>query len=461
MNGNAWNFCILAAGQGKRMKSNLPKVMLPALGRPLLQYLLDIPRINGYQQTVVVVSPDNHDVVASTASGAEIVVQENQRGTADALKSALPTLLSFGEYVVVVYGDMPLIKEETLQRLTSYFVQERVEMCFLSTRAPFLAAYGRVVRDGKGEVLKVVEERDCSPREREITEMNIGVYAFRTSILKEILDALDNNNAQDEFYLTDAVEACRACGYVVTALEIPWSDEFLGVNTPGDYSRVMDELRKRKATQLFEQGVKILDPSTTYVDWETRVAEDVWLYPGTIIEGKSSIGRGSRIGPYTRLYESQVGERCKVEFSVVEGAILENEVMVGPYSHLRPGTHLMQGVRVGNFVETKQAKLGEGTKALHLAYLGDAMLGKNVNIGAGAITCNYDGTRKHQTTIGDGAFIGTNNSLVAPVRIGEGAYTAAGSTITRDVPPESLGVSRCRQENKEEWAKKRARGDKK
>jgi len=459
MNGAVWDFCILAAGQGKRMESSIPKVMLPALGRPLLQYLLDAPNPNVYRHTVVVVSPDTQEAVASVAPGAQVVVQEHRRGTADALKSALPALTLTDGNILVIYGDMPLITEETLQHFTSFFTQEAAQMALLCAHAPFLSGYGRIFRDDKGRVMRVVEERDCSPQELEITEMNLGVYAFRCNILEEILENLDDNNAQGEFYLTETVDMCRKHGYTVAALPVPWSEEFLGVNTPGDYSRVLSVLRERKAALLFDRGVKIIDPASTYVDWEATIEKDVWLYPGTIIEGKSTIGRGSHVGPYSHVYESRVGERCRVKFSVVEGAVVEEGVTVGPFSHLRAGSHLMQGVRVGNFVETKEATLDSGTKALHLAYLGDATIGKNVNIGAGAITCNYDGVRKHHTIIGDGAFIGTHNALVAPVRVGKGAYTAAGSTITRDVPPYSLGVGRSRQANKEGWVKKKSAGD--
>jgi bifunctional UDP-N-acetylglucosamine pyrophosphorylase/glucosamine-1-phosphate N-acetyltransferase len=239
---------------------------------------------------------------------------------------------------------------------------------------------------------------------------------------------------------------------------LPWSEEFTNVNTPRDFARVLGILRERKLEDLFSRGVKILDPQTTYIDWDVEVGEDVWIYPGVLIEGKSVIASCAHIGPYARIVESVVGERSRVEYSVVEHSRLAEDVTVGPFAHLRPGTELARGVRIGNFVEVKNSFVGEGTKALHLSYLGDATIGKAVNIGAGTITCNFDGKKKNPTFIEDEVFIGSNNSLVAPVRIGRGAYTAAGSTITQDVPPYALGVGRARQVNVEGWAKRKRGG---
>jgi bifunctional UDP-N-acetylglucosamine pyrophosphorylase/glucosamine-1-phosphate N-acetyltransferase len=313
-----------------------------------------------------------------------------------------------------------------------------------------------VVREGEG--VRIVEEKDCSPEERDLHEVNVGVFALRRGVAMELLPLLRNENAQKEFYLTDLVALAQRHGFRVAPCVLPWSEEFTNVNTPRDFARVLGILRERKLEDLLSRGVKILDPQTTYIDWDVEVGEDVWIYPGVLIEGKSVIASCAHIGPYARIVESVVGERSRVEYSVVEHSRLAEDVTVGPFAHLRPGTELARGVRIGTFVEVKNSFVGEGTKALHLSYLGDATIGKAVNIGAGTITCNFDGKKKNPTFIEDEVFIGSNNSLVAPVRIGRGAYTAAGSTITQDVPPYALGVGRARQVNVEGWAKRKRGG---
>ncbi|MCD6155446.1 MAG: bifunctional N-acetylglucosamine-1-phosphate uridyltransferase/glucosamine-1-phosphate acetyltransferase, partial [Candidatus Atribacteria bacterium] len=259
-----------------------------------------------------------------------------------------------------------------------------------------------------------------------------------------------------EYYLTDVIAlACKA-NHKLKSYTLPWSEEFINLNTPSDLVLVTSHLRNRKNQSLLAQGVKMIDPENTWVDWEVEVGKDTWLYPGTVIEGKSKIGENNCIGPFSLLVDTVTGRNCKITFSVIEGAVIKEEVEVGPFAHLRPGAHLEEKCRIGNFVEVKNSHIGAETKALHLSYLGDAQIGKKVNIGAGTITCNYDGTKKNPTFIEDEVFIGSNNALVAPVKIGKRAYTAAGSTITRDVPPESLGIARARQKNIENWLQKKS-----
>lgn len=456
-----WCLVILAAGQGKRMRSPFPKVFLPVLGKPLMEYLLDATESLGFTQRLAVFSPSFLEEARKTfGNRVEIVTQEIPRGTAHAVKSALPSVRAEIEWVLTVYADMPFLPQEVIEAMVGFVEAKCTDVVFLTATSPHPESFGRVIRDEQGFPLKVVEEKDCTPQESLIREINVGVFAFRKGILGGILEAIQDENRQKEFYLTDAVEVSRKMGFSVQAFRVDWQKEFLNVNGPADLAGVFGLAREQKIASLWERGVKILDPQSVYVDWDVEVEDDVWLYPGAVIEGKSMIGKGTRVGPFARIVDSVIGQNNIIEYSVVEHAYLEEDVLVGPFAHLRPGTRLGKGVRIGNFVEVKNSQVGEGTKALHLSYLGDAQVGRGVNVGAGTITCNFDGKKKNPTFIEDRVFIGSNNSLVAPVRIGEGAYTAAGSTITQDVPPYALGVGRARQVNIQGWAK-RKRGEEK
>jgi len=450
-----WGVCVLAAGKGKRMKSSYPKVLIPLLGRPILNYVLDTVTQSAFGEVKVVVSPSTRDLIAASAgSSAQLVLQNEPRGTADAVRVGLREFSKTIQNVMVVYGDMPLLESDTLSFLGDAFQKSGSQLAFLTACSPSPTGYGRVIRDDRGLPRAIREEKDCSPEEKQIKEINLGVFAFERAKLSELLELVDNKNQQGEYYLTDLVALAREKNYRVSAFEVNWSEQFLNINHPQDLAAVVQILRQRKLNSLWEKGVKIIDPSNLYLDWEVKVGEDIWFKPGVIVEGPSSIGDGSVIGPFTRIASAVIGKNCRVEFSVLEQATLESEVTVGPFAHLRPGSYLESGVRIGNFVEVKNSTLRAGTKALHLSYLGDAQLGQGVNIGAGTITCNFDGKKKNPTVIQEGVFIGSNNSLVAPVVIGRGAYTAAGSTITKDVPPEALAIGRARQKNIEKWAKK-------
>ena len=456
-----WGLIILAAGQGKRMRSSLPKVLLPAWGRPIMQYLLDELKWEEFGQRFLVVSPSMEELIKSSfGQDITIVVQKEPKGTAHAASTVFPLMQEGIDWFLILYADMPLLQGETIFSFLSRVEENRYPFSFLTSFSPDPAGFGRVVRDEKGEPLGIVEEKDCSTQEKKISEVSLGVFAFQRKAFQEILPLIDNSNAQGEYYLTDAVRVAREKGYTPEAFAVEWDEQFLNVNTPADFSKAILILKERKIASLWDEGVKILDPSTTYVDWDVVVEEDVWLYPGTVIEGKSVIEKGARIGPFSRISESKVGRNGSVEYSVVEGSTIGEEARVGPFAHLRPGTKLERGVKVGNFVEVKNSHIGEETRALHLSYLGDAQIGKKVNIGAGTITCNYDGEKKNPTFIEDEVFIGSNNSLVARVSIGKGAYTAAGSTITQNVPPYSLGVGRAKQKNIEDWTKRKTRRNK-
>jgi len=456
-----WGLIVLAAGEGKRMRSSIPKVLLPAWGKPIIQYLLEEIEWKEFGQRFLVVSPSMEDLMQNNfGQEMTIVVQREPKGTAHAASTVFPLIQEGIDWFLVLYADMPLLRGETIFSFLSQAEEKHSPLSFLTSIAPRPAGFGRVVRDEKGEPLGIVEEKDCSPQEKKISEVCLGVFAFQREPFREIISVIDNRNAQKEYYLTDAVRVARERGYRPEAFVVEWDEQFLNVNTPADFSKAILILKERKIASLWDEGVKILDPSTTYVDWDVVMEEDVWLYPGVVIEGKSVIAKGARIGPFSRVSESRVGRNSSVEYSVVEESFIGEEVKVGPFSHLRPGTKLERGVKVGNFVEVKNSQVGEETKALHLSYLGDAQIGKKVNIGAGTITCNYDGVKKNPTFIEDEVFIGSNNSLVAPVSIGRGAYTAAGSTITQDVPPYSLGIGRARQKNIEDWAKRKIRRNK-
>lgn len=461
MNLSQWSLIVLAAGQGKRMRSSIPKVLLPAWGRPIMQYLLEEMKWEEFGQRFLVVSPLMEELMRKNfGQEMTIVVQKEPKGTAHAAGTVLPLMQEDIDWFVVLYADMPLLRGETIFSFLSQVEENRYLFSFLTSFSPHPTGFGRVVRDEKGEPLGIVEEKDSSFQEKKISEVSLGIFAFKREVFREIIPLIDNHNVQKEYYLTDAIGVARERGYRPEAFVVDWDEQFLNVNTPAEFSKATSILKDRKIASLWDEGVKIIDPSTTYIDWDVVVEEDVWLYPGTVIEGKSVIEKGARIGPFSRISESRVGKNSSVEYSVVEGAIIGEEVKIGPFAHLRPGTKLEQGVKIGNFVEVKNSQIGEGTKALHLSYLGDAKVGKKVNIGAGTITCNYDGDKKNPTIIEDEVFIGSNNSLVAPVSIGKGAYTAAGSTITQDVPPYSLGLGRAKQKNIEDWVKRKIRRNK-
>jgi len=451
-----WCFCILAAGEGKRMISSQPKVILPVLGKPLINYLLDTASDNHLGRRMVVVSPLSHDSIRQVVDPqVKLVIQKKPLGTADAVKSILPHLDVDIDKVLIVYADMPLLHAETLSQFMSFFEHNQTPLALLTTESTTPTGFGRIIRNSAGVPLRIIEEKDCTLDEKKIPEINLGIYAFQKEFMGSILSAIDNQNIQGEYYLTDVLEVAQKQNFEVSVYTVPWDSQFTNVNSPRDLSTVISLLHFKKIDLLFEQGVKILDPNTTYIDWDVRCERDIWLYPGTILEGKTEIHESSIIGPYTRLVNSRVGRGCHIEYSVVEDSLIEDMVLIGPFAHLRMNAHVKNGARIGNFVEVKKSVVGEETKALHHSYLGDAQLGKRVNIGAGTITCNFDGRQKHPTIIYDQVFIGSNNSLVAPVTIGEGAYTAAGSTITRDVPPLALGIGRARQVNIEKWVEKK------
>ena len=447
---------IMAAGLGTRMKSATVKVLHRAAGRPIVDYVLDLAAQVSNQLPVVVVGHQRDAVQEAIGNRARFAVQEQQLGTGHAVLQTAPALekQGAGKRVLILSGDVPLTRPQTLERLVAEHERSGNALTLLTMKLDDPAMYGRIVRDSRGAVEKIVEAKDASEEQKKINEVNAGIYVFDADQLFSNLRSLSTNNAQGEYYLTDLIGALRKAGKPVGAMVVADPVEALGVNSRSDLATVESEIQRRVVDNLMRDGVTFRNPSTVVIDSTVRIGNDTVIYPFVTLEGDTTIGTGCVVDPGVHLTNVRVGNNVHIKTgSVAEGAEIADEASVGPYAHLRPGTKLGKHVKVGNFVETKKAVFGDGAKASHLSYIGDAEVGKDVNIGAGTITCNYDGVNKHKTTIEDGAFIGSDSQLVAPVTIGRGAYVGAGSTITKDVPPDSLALSRVPQRVVEGWAK--------
>ncbi|RDI96502.1 UDP-N-acetylglucosamine diphosphorylase/glucosamine-1-phosphate N-acetyltransferase [Meiothermus sp. QL-1] len=448
---------ILAAGLGTRMKSKLPKVLHPLLGKPLVGYCIDAAFQSGAERVVVVVGHGAEQVRQAFASHPRLVFveQKEQLGTAHALAQAEAVLADFPGPIVVTQGDTPLTRPETLKGLVEVLRREQAGMALLTMRLPDPTGYGRIVRDEKGEILRNVEQKDARPEELAIQEINPGVYCFDAS-LWAMLRRVDNQNAAGEYYLPDLIQIYRAAGQKVASLEAKDPEELLGVNSRAQLAQVEAVLLGRLRAHWMAQGVRMVLPETVYLEPSVELAPDVVLWPGVVLRGQTRLGEGVEVGAYAVLTDTTVEPYAKVKsHSVCEGAYIEQGADAGPFARLRPGAYLEQEAHVGNFVEVKNARLGRRAKAGHLAYLGDAEVGEESNIGAGVITANYDGVRKHKTTIGKRAFVGSNSVLIAPVTLGDGAFVAGGSAINQDVPAEALAIARERQRNIEGYRRRR------
>ncbi len=444
---------ILAAGLGTRMKSAKIKILHEAAGRPIIDYVLDLASQLCAQPPVMVIGHQREAVQSAVGDRARFALQEEQLGTGHAVLQAAPHVS--GKRVLILSGDVPLTRVETLQRLLDEHARAGNALTLLTMKLPDPAMYGRIVRDGD-EVLRIVEAKDASDSEKQINEVNAGIYVFDGEQLFDNLRNLGNQNAQGEYYLTDLLHTLRERGQRVGALIVDDPVEALGVNSRADLAQVDSEIQRRVVEKLMREGVTFRNPATVVIDSMVTIGADTVVYPFATIEGTTQIGRDCVIEPGVHLTNVRIGDNVHVKTgTVAEDAIIEDEASVGPYAHLRPGTKLGRHVKVGNFVETKKAVFGEGAKASHLSYIGDAEVGADVNIGAGTITCNYDGVRKNKTILEDGVFIGSDSQLVAPVRVGKGAYVGAGSTITKDVPPGALALSRTPQKTIEGWAERK------
>ena len=452
---------VLCAGKGTRMKSEKAKVLHQILGRPLFAYPAARALGIGASPVVAVVGHQADEVKQAIQrtfpdGPLRFALQAEQKGTGHAVRCAEEALRDFSGPVLILYGDVPLIREETLSALVEAYRSSDAPLALVSTLLDNPTGYGRVVREG-GAVRRVVEHKDASPDERAIKECNAGLYVVDSRFLFEALSAVKPHNAQGEFYLTDLVEmaAQRAPGRIKVVVADPL--ETSGVNDRAELAERALELRARINHRHMRAGVTLVDPGSTFIDETVEIAPDTEIGPNVSLYGRTRIGREVRIGQGSVLVDSVVLEGTEIKpYSVLEGAEVGEHCAIGPFSRLRPGTQLAEGVHLGNFVETKKARLGRGTKANHHAYLGDAEIGAGVNVGAGTITCNYDGVNKHQTVLEDGVFIGSDSQLIAPVTVGRGAYVAAGTTVTRSVPPMSLALSRAPAVIKEGWVEKKA-----
>ncbi len=448
---------ILAAGQGTRMKSRLPKVLHPLLGKPMLAYGVETALALAPEKLVVVVGHGAQQVMqALEGYPVEVAVQEAQLGTAHALLQAEAFLRGFPGPILVTQGDTPLLRPETLRALLER-VEEGAGMALLTTELPDPTGYGRILRQGE-EVLGNVEEKDATPEVKAIREVNAGAYAF-DAFLFQALKEVKNENAAREYYLPDLIGIYRAHGRKVVAVQ-GVAEEALGVNTREELARVEGVLLAALRREWMRKGVRMILPESIYLEASVELAPDVTLWPGVVLKGKTKIGEGAEVGPYAILEDTLLEPGARVQaHTVAQGAVMGSGADAGPFARLRPGAVLKERVHVGNFVEVKNSLLHPGVKAGHLAYLGDAEVGEGTNIGAGVITANYDGKRKHKTYIGKGAFIGSNSVLVAPVRVGDGAMVGAGSVITQDVPEEALAIARERQRNLLGYARRKREED--
>ncbi|HEX9688193.1 MAG TPA: bifunctional UDP-N-acetylglucosamine diphosphorylase/glucosamine-1-phosphate N-acetyltransferase GlmU [Thermoanaerobaculia bacterium] len=448
---------VLAAGIGSRMRSTLPKVLHRIGGRTLLEAVIDTAEGISPSRIVAVVGAGKDRVEAVLAGRAvTIVVQHPPLGTGDAARRALPALSNGPGPVVILSGDAPLLTSPTLAKLIERWREAGLDLALLTFRPPEVGDLGRVVRDDRGRVRRIVEARGATAREKRLTEANAGVYCFAAPALTRALGELSRNRGSGEYYLTDAVEILASSGGSVEAVEAEDWREGWGINTRAELAAAEEIERRRCLERALEAGATIVDPATTRIGSKVRFEPDAVVHPFVCLDGTSTLEQGCEVLPFTRVTDSSIGSAAVVgPHCEIEGAQVGPRARVGPFARLRPGTVLEEDVRVGNFVETKKAVLRAGVKASHLSYLGDAEVGAGANIGAGVITCNYDGEKKYRTTIGEGAFIGSDSQLVAPVTIGKGAYVGAGSTITRDVPEGALALTRVPQKNVEGWAGRR------
>jgi len=445
---------ILAAGEGTRMKSKMSKVLHKVMNKAMVQRVVDVAKKSGANELAVIVGYKAEKVKENiSAEGIKFFVQQQQLGTGHAVMQAIDFINDKDDYIIL-YGDTPLIREETLKNLIEFHEKNNNGVSIISAIVEDSAGYGHIIRDNNSNFLKNVEYKDCTEEEKDVKEINTGIYCYKGSSLKKALGNLKNDNIQGEYYLPDTLEIILKSGEKVDAMTKGDVSEFFGVNSRAQLAIAEEILRKRINLQHMENGVTIINPEQTYIADDVTIERDTIIYPSTFLEGNTAIGEDCEIGPNCRLTNVKVGIGTKIQFSTAMDSSIGNNTVVGPYAYIRPESQIGDNVKVGDFVEVKNSVIGDGTKISHLTYVGDSDVGKRVNFGCGTVTVNYDGKNKFRTTIKDDVFIGCNANLVAPVTLEKESYVGAGSTITKDVPEKALGIARNRQENLNGWSKK-------
>ena len=446
---------ILAAGQGTRMKSKLPKVLHKVLGKPMVQWVIDCLTAAGVTDKITVLGHGAEQVATAVGEQTSIVYQTEQLGTGHAVMQGVKALGAENDCVIVICGDTPLLQADTIKSLLAKHNAEKNMVTVLTAQASDPTGYGRIVRNG-AQIEAIVEQKDATEEEKTITEINTGTYCFNQQFLLQYLPTLTTNNAQKEYYLTDLIKIANQNQFPVGGYQLDDFSESLGVNNRVQLAQAEQVLRQRKCNEVMLAGVTLIDPASTYIGADVVIGNDTIIYPNVVLEGATVIGSDNIIGMNCRFVDSIIGDNNDIQSTTIVESTVGNGCKIGPMAYLRPGTVLADQVKIGDFVELKKSQIGTGTKIPHLSYVGDAVVGSSVNIGCGTITCNYDGVNKYQTTIKDNAFIGSNTNLVAPVVVEEKAFIGAGSTITKDVPADTLAVVRGELRLKADWSKRQA-----
>lgn len=445
---------ILAAGEGKRMKSKLPKVLHKICGKSMIDYVIDAVKTANINEFAVVVGHGGDIVKKHLGDNIKTIYQDKQLGTGHAVMCCESFLKCKDGVVIVLAGDAPLINSNTISNVLEYHKVNNFSATILTAEIENPSGFGRIIRDDFGNVERIVEDKDAKEDEKKVKEINSGTYCFNIGELLWALKKINNNNAQGEYYLTDVIEILRKDGKKIGAYVSDFS-EFMGVNSRFQLYEASIVMQQRINTRLMNEGVTIIDLKSTYIDDKVKIGKDTIIYPNVIIEGETSIGEDCIIGPNSRIVDSVIENGVEVQSSIILNSIVKSNAKIGPFAYIRPESEIGKEVKIGDFVEIKKSKIGEGTKIPHLTYVGDADVGEGCNLGCGTITVNYDGTNKHKTIIGNKVFVGCNTNLVAPLKIGDNAYVAAGSTLTEDVPKGALAIAREKQVNKEGWVEKK------
>ena len=445
---------ILAAGKGTRMRSKYPKVLHKVGGKPMLQHVIDAASLAGCDEKVIIVGHEAELVEEMVGQQGKIALQAEQLGTGHAVMQTAEALQGFTGTALILCGDTPLLEGEELKKFCEAHKASGAAATVLTAIMDDPFGYGRIVRDAQGNVQAIVEQKDATEEQKAIKEINTGIYCMECPLMFDVLATLTNDNAQGEYYLTDVLEKLNKAGQKVGGVITADSDMVMGINSRKQLSVAEGVMRQRILDKLMDSGVTIMDPASTFIEGSVKIGRDTIIYPYTWLEGSTVIGEDCEIGPNARFTNVKIGNGNHLQFIYGHDCEVKNNVTAGPYVHLRPDTVISDGVKIGNYVEVKNSNVGEGTKLPHLTYIGDSDIGSGVNMGCGCITVNYDGKKKHRTIIGDNAFVGCNTNLVAPVTVHANTYIGAGSTITKEVPENALGIARAKQKNIEGWAEK-------